>query len=81
MLVKVSALDIDGRPVPSAVASPGHFVKHSSKATLVLSGQEEGVDQPTYSSGGIIEGILAVPRPSGLLSIEIKVPARIPLLH
>ena len=76
VLVNVSAVDADGnlRPGPSAVASPGHFVKHSSKVTLLLGAQEESLGQPTYSSGGVIEGILAVPRPSGLLSIEIKVP-------
>lgn len=73
ILVNVSAIDINGRPVPSAVASSGHFVKNSSKITLVLGGEEGSTGQPTYSSGSVIEGILAVPRPSGLLSIEIKV--------
>lgn len=72
ILVNVSAVDADGRPIPSVVASPGHFVKHSSKVTLMLGGQQDG-GPPMYSSGGVIEGILAVPRPSGLLAIEIKV--------
>lgn len=74
IFVNVSAIDPDGRWVPSAVASPGHYVKHSSKVTLVLGGQEENGGPPTYSRGSIIEGILAVPRPSGLFSIEMKVP-------
>lgn len=54
-------------------SSPGHFVKHSSRVTLLLSGQDEGVCEPTYTNGATIEGILAVPRPEGLLSLQIKV--------
>jgi len=79
IIVNVGAADADGRPVPSAVASPGHYVKHSSKVTLVLGGQEDCGGQPTYSSESVIEGILAVPRPSGLFSIEIKVEGRVKL--
>lgn len=57
----------------SGKASPGHFVKHSSKVTLLLSGQEENTSEPVYSNGSTIVGILAIPRPSGLLSLEVKV--------
>ncbi|THH26818.1 hypothetical protein EUX98_g7366 [Antrodiella citrinella] len=78
-VVKAGGGKADGKsaPVPSAVASPGHHVKHSSKVTLVLGGQEDYEGQLSYSSGSVIEGILAVPRPSGLLSIEIKIEGRV----
>ena len=60
-------------PSWSGKASPGHFVKHSSKVTLLLSGQEENASEPVYSNGDTIVGILAIPRPTGLLSLEVKV--------
>lgn len=70
-----SAQDGSERRVPSwsGKASPGHFVKHSSKVTLLLSGQEEHASEPVYSNGSTIVGILAIPRPSGLLTLEVKV--------
>ncbi|KAH8085415.1 hypothetical protein BXZ70DRAFT_559721 [Cristinia sonorae] len=78
IFVNVSTVDADGKPL--AVASPGHYVKHTSKVTLLLGGQEEEVaDQPMYTCGSAIEGILAVPRPSGLQSIDIKVEGRVRL--
>jgi hypothetical protein len=63
--------------VPGAIlrSSSGHFVKHSSKVTLLLSGQAPGVIEPEYTNAATIEGILAVARPSGLLSLEVKVSA------
>ena len=66
------SVDVD---VPSAASrgSPGHFVKHSSRCTLLLSGQEEGAKIPQYTTGGTIDGILAVPRPAGLLSLQVTV--------
>ena len=54
----------------------GHYVKHSSKLTLLLCGQPEGVSMPHYSNGDTIEGILAIARPSGVLSLEVKVRSR-----
>ncbi|KAI0661977.1 hypothetical protein C8Q70DRAFT_909835 [Cubamyces menziesii] len=51
----------------------GHYVKHSSRFTLLLSGQPEGVDMPVYSNGQTIEGILAIARPLGLLAVEVKI--------
>lgn len=64
----------EGRTLPwSGKVSPGHFVKHSSKVTLLLSGQEENATEPVYTNESTIIGILAIPRPSGLLSLEIKV--------
>ncbi|KAI0696433.1 hypothetical protein BC835DRAFT_1271920 [Cytidiella melzeri] len=65
-------LDVDV-PVRSSRSSPGHFVKHSSNVTLLLSDQHHGRKVPEYSNGGIIDGIIAVPRPSGLLALEIVV--------
>ncbi|EKM51699.1 uncharacterized protein PHACADRAFT_261996 [Phanerochaete carnosa HHB-10118-sp] len=56
-----------------ASESSGHFVKHSSSATLLLSGQEDGRSEAEYTNGATIEGILAVPRPSGLLSLQVRV--------
>ncbi|EMD39777.1 hypothetical protein CERSUDRAFT_92265 [Gelatoporia subvermispora B] len=60
-------------PAPSARTSPTHFVKHSSRVTLLLSGQEEGTAIPIYNSGSTIDGILATPRSSGLLSLVVKI--------
>ncbi|KAI0365703.1 hypothetical protein BV20DRAFT_953703 [Pilatotrama ljubarskyi] len=54
-------------------AARGHYVKHSSKMTLLLSGQEEGVDVPAYSTGETIEGIFAIAKPSGLFALEVKI--------
>ena len=51
----------------------GHYVKHSSRITLLLSGQREGAPTPQYSNGDPIEGILAIARPSGILALEVKV--------
>ncbi|KAI0087010.1 hypothetical protein BDY19DRAFT_893731 [Irpex rosettiformis] len=65
-------IDIDV-PIRSSRSSPGHFVKHSNKVTLLLSGQEHREKIPEYGNGGIIDGIIAVPRPSGLQSLEIVV--------
>ena len=67
-------VDVDV-PTISSRSSPGHFVKHSSWVTLLLSGQEEGVSEPVFCNGATIEGILAVPRPAGLLKLEVKVRA------
>ncbi|KAI0917449.1 hypothetical protein AcW1_007355 [Taiwanofungus camphoratus] len=53
--------------------SPGHFVKHSSKVTLLLSGQEDGLSMPVYRGGSTIDGVIAIPRPSGLLYLDVKV--------
>lgn len=58
-------------------ASAGHFVKHSSNITLLLSGQDENVPDPVYSTGGSIVGLIAVARPSNLLSLEVKVSSAI----
>ncbi|OBZ71500.1 hypothetical protein A0H81_08641 [Grifola frondosa] len=61
---------------PSPLPQPpslGHYVKHSNKLTLLLSGQEEGAAVPLYTDGSIIEGILAVPRPEGVRSLTVKV--------
>lgn len=60
-------------PAMSSSSSPGHFVKHSSKATLLLSGQEQGVSEPVYVTGGTVDGILALSRPTGLLSLSVVV--------
>ena len=60
----------------SARASPGHYVKHSSKATVLLNGQNDfssSAGPPVYTNGATIEGIVAIPRPSGLLTLEVKV--------
>lgn len=65
-------VDVDV-PTVSSKSSPGHLVKHSSWVTLLLSGQEEGASEAIYSNGATIEGILAVPRPAGLLALQIKV--------
>lgn len=65
-------IDIDV-PVRSSKSSPGHFVKHSSKVTVLLSGQEHKEKIPEYSNGGIIDGIIAVTRPSSLLALQILV--------
>ncbi|KIP06691.1 hypothetical protein PHLGIDRAFT_128118 [Phlebiopsis gigantea 11061_1 CR5-6] len=66
-------------PTVSSRSEPGHYVKHSSWVTLLLSGQEEGVSEPVYCNGATIEGILAVPRPAGLLRLEVKVEGQIRL--
>ncbi|EIW59118.1 uncharacterized protein TRAVEDRAFT_122036 [Trametes versicolor FP-101664 SS1] len=62
---------------PAAVdtkkAKRGHYVKHSSRVTLLLSEQDEGAEVPAYSTGDTIEGILAIARSSGLLALEVKV--------
>lgn len=65
-------------PAVSSRSSPGHFVKHSSKVTLLLSGQEDGTAMPEYNTGGTIDGILAVSRPSGLLALEVTVCMNLP---
>ena len=51
----------------------GHYVKHSSKLTLLLSGQREGTCVPHYTNGDTIEGILAIARPAGVLAVDVKV--------
>ncbi|OCH92619.1 hypothetical protein OBBRIDRAFT_791067 [Obba rivulosa] len=60
-------------PSQSSRTSPTHFVKHSSRVTLLLSGQEEGISTPVYTSGSTIDGILAIPRSSGLLSLVVRI--------
>lgn len=60
-------------PEAQSKSSSGHFVKHSSRVTLLLSGQANGATEPEYTNGATIEGILAVPRPSGLLALQVKV--------
>ncbi|GJE98972.1 hypothetical protein PsYK624_152100 [Phanerochaete sordida] len=59
--------------------SRGHFVKHSRWATVLLCGQDTDLPEPEYTNGATIEGILAVPRPSGMLSLQIKVEGSIRL--
>ncbi|CAL1712354.1 unnamed protein product [Somion occarium] len=87
---KPSAISIDTQPSgkvgseaiappSSGKASPGHFVKHSSKITVLLSGQKENASEPVYSNGATIIGILAIPKPSGLLTLEVKVEGHIKL--
>ena len=65
-------LDVDV-PGFSSRSSSGHYVKHSSRVTLLLSGQSDGAIEPEYNNGETIEGILALPRPSGLLGLQVKV--------
>ncbi|KAI0769032.1 hypothetical protein BD413DRAFT_605078 [Trametes elegans] len=62
-----------GGPLKESKTTPGHYVKHTSRVTLLVSGQEEGAAIPTYSTGDTIEGILAVARDTGLLALEVKV--------
>lgn len=57
--------------------SAQHYVKHSSKLTLLLSDQDSGVEIPVYVNGDTIDGILAVARPAGLLSLDIMVRVQI----
>ncbi|KAI0648144.1 hypothetical protein C8Q79DRAFT_905770 [Trametes meyenii] len=67
---------LNSQPRPATAkkhATAGHYVKHSSRVTLLLSGQEEGVQMPVYSTGDTIEAILAIARPAGLLALEVKV--------
>ncbi|KAI0354875.1 hypothetical protein OH77DRAFT_1404433 [Trametes cingulata] len=59
--------------VAEKAATRGHYVKHSSRVTLLLSGQEEGVDIPAYGTGDTIEGVFAIARPCGLFALEVKV--------
>ncbi|KAI0670875.1 hypothetical protein C8Q78DRAFT_1069599 [Trametes maxima] len=54
-------------------ATAGHYVKHSSRVTLLLSGQEEGAEMPAYSTGDTVEAILAIARPAGVLALEAKI--------
>ncbi|KAI0632333.1 hypothetical protein C8Q77DRAFT_1059693 [Trametes polyzona] len=61
------------RPPGKESTTAGHYVKHSSRVTLLLSGQREGVSLPVYSTGQTIEGVLAVARPSGVLALEVKI--------
>ncbi len=57
----------------STKSASGHYVKLSNKVTVVLGGQEEGVSEPLYCTGDVIDGMLVVPKPTGLLSLDIKV--------
>ncbi|TBU27194.1 hypothetical protein BD311DRAFT_402452 [Dichomitus squalens] len=57
-------------------STSGHYVKHSSKLTLLLSGQREGTSIPHYSNGDTIEGILAIARPEGVLALDVKIEGR-----
>ena len=68
-----SALTADGLDLQFGTNVAGHYVKHSSKLTLLLSGQREGASVPLYSNGDTIEGILAIARPSGVLALDVKV--------
>ena len=52
-------------------------MKHSSKLTLLLSGQREGATIPHYCNGDTIEGILAIARPAGVLALDVKVRPRL----
>ena len=61
---------------PTKADASGHFVRHSSKLTLLLSGQRDGACVPSYSSGETIEGVLAIARPSGVLALDVKVRVR-----
>ncbi|KAI0712060.1 hypothetical protein C8Q76DRAFT_476666 [Earliella scabrosa] len=58
---------------PTKADASGHFVRHSSKLTLLLSGQRDGACVPSYSSGETIEGVLAIARPSGVLALDVKI--------
>ena len=57
----------------SGKSFPSHFVKHTNGITLLLSGQRGDILKPVYSNGDTIVGILAISRPTGLLSLEVKV--------
>lgn len=57
----------------SAKSANGHYVKLSNKVTVVLGGQEDGVSEPLYCTGDVIDGMLVVPKPTGLLSLDVKV--------
>ncbi|KAI0755063.1 hypothetical protein C8Q80DRAFT_408316 [Daedaleopsis nitida] len=59
--------------VPATADANGHFVRHSSKLTLLLSGQREGTSIPSYTNGETVEGILAIARPSGVLALDVKI--------
>lgn len=63
-------------PPDSFEGSPGHYVKHSGSATLLLTGQEEGRPVPEYTTGATVEGILVVARPSSLLAFQVRVEGR-----
>ena len=65
-------------PESSAKSSPEHYVMHSSKVTVLLSGQRSGTDMPVYTNGATIDGILAAARPSGLLALEVMVHVQFP---
>ena len=76
--VSVSQPDLVARapvapPVLRRSNTSGHYVKHSSKLTLLLSGQREGTCVPHYANGDTIEGILAIARPAGVLAVDVKV--------
>ncbi|RDX42624.1 hypothetical protein OH76DRAFT_1410968 [Lentinus brumalis] len=58
---------------PTKADACGHYVRHSSRLTLLLSGQREGACMPLYSNGETIEGVLAIARPSGVLALDVKV--------
>ena len=79
-LTSIDAVPTPSRPpanlddsIKAAVGSPGHFVMHSSKVTLLLSGQHNVTNIPVYTNGSTLEGILAVARPAGLLALEVVV--------
>ncbi|KAI1793365.1 hypothetical protein LXA43DRAFT_239743 [Ganoderma leucocontextum] len=80
--VSVSQADLVAKspiaPPPSRKSNTcGHYVKHSSKLTLLLSGQREGTCVPHYANGDTIEGILAIARPTGVLAVDVKIEGRI----
>ncbi|KAI0077848.1 hypothetical protein K474DRAFT_1749404 [Panus rudis PR-1116 ss-1] len=60
-------------PLWSGKASPGHVVKHTNAITLILGGQHGNSEEPIYSNGDTVEGMLAISRSSGLLSVEIQI--------
>lgn len=62
---------------PTKADAYGHYVRHSSRLTLLLSGQREGTCIPSYSNGETIEGILAMARPSLVLALDVKVRAHL----
>jgi len=80
----VALTDIGNRPgqrelanndfvVRNANTSSSHYIKHSNRITMVLSDQDDLSSVPVYTNGSTIDGILAVQKSSGLLSLEVKV--------
>ncbi|KAI9507616.1 hypothetical protein F5148DRAFT_1307148 [Russula earlei] len=51
----------------------GHpYVKHGSGITLILSGHQAGTPLPLYSSGSLMSGMIALAKPTGVASVDVK---------